>query len=73
MLRRLLQWTTALVLVCVFSGPADAQYKVKAPHVGQPAPAFNLKDINGTSVSLADYKGKKNVLLVIHRGWVGYW
>jgi hypothetical protein len=42
MLRRLLQWTTALVLVCVFSGPADAQNKVKAPHVGQPAPAFNL-------------------------------
>jgi len=42
MLHRLLQWTTALVLVCVFSGPADAQNKVKAPHVGQPAPAFNL-------------------------------
>ena len=73
MLRSLLKMSAVLSLVCVFAISAHAQNRVKAPHIGQPAPAFDLKDVNGTSVSLADYKGKKNVLVVIHRGWVGYW
>ena len=30
--------------------------------VGQPAPAFTLKDTNGKAVNLADYKGKTVVL-----------
>src|SRR5215469_5295333 len=29
-----------------------------APAIGQPAPSFSLKDIDGTPVSLAQYKGK---------------
>lgn len=73
MIRSLLRLSAVLALVCVFAGTANAQNKVRAPHIGQPAPTFSLKDINGASVSLADYKGKKNVLVVIHRGWVGYW
>ena len=36
--------------------------------VGQPAPDFTLEDSTGKNVSLADYRGKKNVVLVFYRG-----
>jgi cytochrome oxidase Cu insertion factor (SCO1/SenC/PrrC family) len=38
--------------------------------VGHPAPDFTLEDSEGKNVSLADYRGKKNVVLVFYRG---YW
>ena len=34
--------------------------------IGQPAPAFTLKDQNGNDVSLADFRGKKSVALVFY-------
>jgi len=34
-----------------------------------PAPNFTLSDFNGKSVSLADYSGKKHVLVVFNRGF----
>jgi peroxiredoxin (alkyl hydroperoxide reductase subunit C) len=40
--------------------PTDSIIKVK---VGQKAPDFTLKAISGKTVSLKDYKGKKNVVL----------
>ena len=39
-------------------------------HVGSPPPDFTLPDAGGRSVSLADYRGKKPVVLVFYRG---YW
>jgi peroxiredoxin len=33
------------------------------------APEFTLPDFNGHSVSLSDFKGRKNVLLVFNRGF----
>ena len=33
------------------------------------APEFTLPDFNGRSVSLADFKGRKNVLVVFNRGF----
>lgn len=33
------------------------------------APEFTLTDFNGQSVSLSDFKGRKNVLLVFNRGF----
>ena len=38
--------------------------------VGQRPPDFTLLDASGTSVTLADYRGKKPVVLVFYRG---YW
>ena len=38
--------------------------------VGQPAPDFTLEDSEGKNISLADYRGQKNVVLVFYRG---YW
>lgn len=33
------------------------------------APDFTLNDFDGKNVSLADYAGKKNVLVVFNRGF----
>jgi len=33
------------------------------------APAFTLNDFNGKSVSLVDFAGSKNVLVVFNRGF----
>jgi peroxiredoxin len=34
-----------------------------------PAPVFTLKNFEGSDVSLADFAGKKNVLIVFNRGF----
>ncbi len=34
-----------------------------------PAPDFTLTDFTGKSVSLADFRNKKNVLVVFNRGF----
>jgi peroxiredoxin len=39
-----------------------------APEIGQPAPNFTLKDSDGKSVSLADFKGKTVVLEWFNEG-----
>jgi len=36
--------------------------------VGQPAPDFTLENVDGRKVSLSDYHGKQNVVLVFYRG-----
>ena len=41
-----------------------------ALRVGERPPDFTLTDASGKSVSLADYRGKKPVVLVFYRG---YW
>jgi peroxiredoxin len=33
------------------------------------APNFTLKDFNGSEISLKDFQGKKNVMLVFNRGF----
>jgi cytochrome oxidase Cu insertion factor (SCO1/SenC/PrrC family) len=67
---RFIRGVLALALVCSLPALANAQ---KAPQVGQAAPDFTFTDANGKTVSLAEYKGKKNVLVVVNRGWIGYW
>jgi len=37
--------------------------------LNKPAPEFELRDYRGKSVKLADFRGKKNVLLVFNRGF----
>jgi len=38
--------------------------------VNTEAPDFTLADYNGQSVSLSDYAGKKNILVVFNRGFL---
>ena len=37
--------------------------------LNQPAPDFSLPDFAGNVVSLSDFRGRKNVLLVFNRGF----
>ena len=54
------------------SGPKDGAKEAATDlgriKVGQPAPDFTLQDSDGKNVTLADYRGKKNVVLVFYRG-----
>jgi peroxiredoxin len=34
------------------------------------APDFSLKDLNGLTVSLSDYRNHKNIVLVFNRGFM---
>jgi cytochrome oxidase Cu insertion factor (SCO1/SenC/PrrC family) len=36
--------------------------------VGEPAPDFTLENYDGNKITLSDFRGKKNVLLVFYRG-----
>ena len=45
--------------------PTDLQ-RIK---VGQPAPDFTLEDLDGKSITLSDFRGKKTVVLVFYRGF----
>ena len=45
--------------------PATDLERVK---VGQAAPDFSLEDMTGKRISLSDFRGKKNVVLVFYRG-----
>lgn len=44
--------------------------KLMSVKIKQDAPNFTLNDYNGQTVSLADYKYEKNVLLVFNRGFL---
>jgi len=46
--------------------PTDPQ-RIKG---GQPAPDFTLEDMEGKSITLSEFRGKKTVVLVFYRG---YW
>jgi peroxiredoxin len=35
-----------------------------------PAPDFTLPDLNGKTISLSDYRNRKNVLVVFNRGFI---
>ena len=35
---------------------------------GEPAPDFTLEDEKGTPITLSQFRGKKNVILVFYRG-----
>jgi len=73
MTRVLTRWLVCVAALGMASASVDAQNRVRAPHVGQPAPEFSLQNIGGETISLADFKGRKNVLMVVDRGWIGYW
>ena len=51
-------------------GPDLAPTDLNRIKVGQPAPDFSLEDVDGKVMTLADFRGKKTVVLVFYRG---YW
>ena len=59
-----------LVGACLFAQEQDLdlQYGAELLKPGTPAPAFTLEDINGNTVSLSQFKGRK-VVLVFWATW----
>ena len=51
-------------------GPDLAPTDLTRVKVGQPAPDFSLEVADGKVITLSDFRGKKNVVLVFYRG---YW
>ncbi len=43
------------------------------PVLNRKFPDLALRTLTDEEISLSDYTGKKNVVLVTVRGWVGYW
>ena len=75
--RRWYAWTTLAVVLVLLLGSATFNFvlaRIPEAHttlrVGERPPDFTLTDADGRSVSLAEYRGKKPVVLVFYRG---YW
>ncbi len=75
--RRWYAWATLVVTLALFAGSAAFNFVLAripdtptALAVGRPAPDFTLPDAGGRPVTLAEYRGKKPVILVFYRG---YW
>ena len=56
----------------LFRSPKDganlSATDLKRVKVGESAPDFTLEDADGKKISLSDFRGKKNVVLVFYRG-----
>ena len=50
------------------SEPIVPELPMVGNEVGNQAPEFSLADENGNLVSLSDYTGKQNVILLFHTG-----
>ncbi len=52
----------ALLVGCASTGPSPGS----SPEVGENAPDFSIVDVSGNEVSLSDFKGMKNVVLIFY-------
>ena len=62
--------TTVLAELGPNDSPDLAPTDLNRIKVGQPAPDFSLENSDGNVITLADFRGKKTVVLVFYRG---YW
>jgi cytochrome oxidase Cu insertion factor (SCO1/SenC/PrrC family) len=67
-----LLWLGAMSGSALALGPVDGDElpptDLERVQVGNPAPDFVLEDENRTLISLSEFRGKKNVVLVFYRG-----
>lgn len=61
--------TASLCLLSVLAAPAEA---AQPPAVGDTAPDFALKALDGRSVRLSELTREQPVVLIVLRGWPGY-
>jgi len=68
----LLLWLGAVAGSAFALGPVDGSEltpsDLERVQVGAPVPDFALEDEKGASVTLSQFRGKKNVVLVFYRG-----
>lgn len=60
------------LLTSLFFAGALASRAAEPPKVGDKAPDFTLKSLDGQTVHLSELTTKSNVVLVVLRGWPGY-
>jgi thioredoxin-dependent peroxiredoxin len=60
---------TAALLICAVP---LALHAAEIPKVGEKAPDFSLKALDGQTVRLSELTARGNVVLVVLRGWPGY-
>jgi peroxiredoxin len=60
-MRRIALLSSALVMMALAAGPALAQ--MEPPKLGEPAPEFQLKDVQGNTHQLSDFEGN---IVVLH-------
>jgi cytochrome c biogenesis protein CcmG, thiol:disulfide interchange protein DsbE len=68
---RNLKWISAALILSsltIFLGVATVASDLKQPMIGEPAPAFVLKSLDGKTVSLQEQRGKF-VVLHIAASW----
>ncbi len=69
-MNRLLRVITLVILALVLFTGCSAESVRSGPQVGLKAPVFELKDLNGQTISLEDFRGKA-VLLNFWATWCG--
>lgn len=62
-MRKTFHWLAAASLLALGAGAASADTKLK---VGDMAPDFTLPSTAGKQIHLADYRGKKSVVLAFY-------
>jgi cytochrome oxidase Cu insertion factor (SCO1/SenC/PrrC family) len=77
MVKRILIWVSLLMVLTSSAayaqlGPKDGielkTMDLERVQVGDAAPDFTLENMDGNRISLSDFRGKKNVILVFYRG-----
>ena len=62
---------TLICLLLVTASHTFAQRNL--PTVHDPFSDFTLRSLDGKDISISDFYGKKYIVLVTYRGWVGFW
>ncbi|MBX7167236.1 MAG: peroxiredoxin family protein [Pirellulales bacterium] len=62
----------AFALIAALSFVAPLAVAAEPPVIGDPAPGFDLRTIDGQSISLGALTTDSNLVLVVMRGWTGY-
>ena len=69
---RHLSFCLVLALICTLLPMTSHAQRSEPLKVGEKAPDFTLRTIDGTPLSLAQELARGPVVLVVGRGWVGY-
>ena len=75
-MKLVVRFTIVMIALALLLNSANAQMEIRghslynaqaflrtAPHVGEAAPAFNVRTLSGDPVSLEDYRGKNVVVI----------
>ena len=58
-----------VIIVLILTGNTEAQTLA----IGKPITDITLPTLEGKELSLSEFRGTRNVVLVTVRGWVGFW